>query len=113
MKKLKLKFEPAVNGREAVDIYRRSAHTFFLILMDMSMPVMDGFTSTIKIREHEKKTSSKRTTIVALTGVTSGEAKARAFDCGIDGEYILTPILSSRGPDNYCLKSGYKICGEC
>jgi CheY-like chemotaxis protein len=86
-KKLKLPYQCAVNGREAFELYRDSPSGFFLILMDLSMPVMDGHTSTAKIRQLEKELHLPRTTIVALTGVTNDESKKRAFESGVDGYY--------------------------
>ena len=87
MKKLALNYVCANHGREALDLYRKTPHAFFLILLDMSMPVMDGFTAASKIRAFEKKRKIKGTTIVALTGVTSEEARTRAFDAGVDSYY--------------------------
>ena len=90
-KKLKLPYQCAVNGREALDLYRKSPSGFFLILMDLSMPVMDGHTSTARIRQLENELHLPQTTIVALTGVTNEESKQRAFDIGVD-EYYTKPI---------------------
>lgn len=59
--------------------------------MLMLPKVMDGFAATTKIREMEKRWRLARTKIVALTGVTSAEAKQRAFDCGVD-EYFAKPV---------------------
>jgi CheY-like chemotaxis protein len=87
MKKLKTPFHAAVNGREAVDIYRRSARSIFLVLMDMNMPVMDGFTATTKIREAEEKAGLPRTYITAVTGGTDDASKTRAFACGVNDFY--------------------------
>ena len=55
------------------------------------MPVMDGHTSTSKIRKLEKELHMPQTTIVALTGVTNEESKQRAFESGVD-EYYTKPI---------------------
>jgi PAS domain S-box-containing protein len=52
----------AVNGKEAIDILK-SGKTFDVILMDLQMPVMDGFESTKTIRDILKIT----TPIIALT----------------------------------------------
>lgn len=57
------------------------------LLADISMPVMDGFTATAKIRETERRRQLPRCRIVALTGVTSEEAKQQAFASGIDRFY--------------------------
>jgi len=55
------------------------------------MPVMDGFESTAKIREHERGHSLRPTNICALTGVTSEEARSSAFNAGVD-KYLTKPI---------------------
>ncbi|EME44857.1 hypothetical protein DOTSEDRAFT_70797 [Dothistroma septosporum NZE10] len=91
MKKLQLKYQCAAHGKEAYDVYRSRPDGYFLILMDISMPVMDGFTATMKIRALENKQRLPRTRIVALTGVTNQEAKRQAFDAGVD-EYYAKPV---------------------
>ncbi|KAK4505539.1 hypothetical protein PRZ48_003502 [Zasmidium cellare] len=90
-KKLHLKYQCAINGQEALDVYRSTPGKYFLVLMDMSMPVLDGFAATSQIREHEKKRKLDRTAIVALTGATTEESRKRAFDCGVD-EYYAKPV---------------------
>lgn len=55
------------------------------------MPIMDGFTATAKIRETERKRHLPRCPIVALTGVTSDDAKRRAFASGVD-ELFSKPV---------------------
>nr|WP_321400130.1 transporter substrate-binding domain-containing protein [uncultured Desulfobacter sp.] len=52
----------AHNGREAVDAYVRNPERYDLILMDIQMPVMDGYEATRLIRERDKEIP-----IVALT----------------------------------------------
>lgn len=92
MRKLDQKFLFAMNGREAVDVYRENAPYILLILMDISMPVMDGFTATVKIRETERRRKiDPKCHIAALTGVTSEEAKQQAFTSGID-EFYSKPV---------------------
>ncbi|KAL1296504.1 hypothetical protein AAFC00_000015 [Neodothiora populina] len=84
MKKLGRAFQTAENGLEAVQQYASSPSAFVLILMDMSMPIMDGFTATETIRVLEEKNRWRRCMIVALTGVASAEARQRAFNAGVD-----------------------------
>lgn len=84
MKKLKLSYECATNGREALDVYSNAPANFFLIMMDISMPVMDGVSSTLHIRETEKRRKLARCTIVAITGVTSSEERHTAMRSGVD-----------------------------
>ncbi|MFH2129115.1 MAG: response regulator, partial [bacterium] len=56
----------AVNGKDAVDQWRRNPK-FDLVIMDMNMPVMDGFTATRSMRQYEAENAMKRTPIIALT----------------------------------------------
>ncbi|MCI5101524.1 hybrid sensor histidine kinase/response regulator [Phaeobacter italicus] len=78
----------AHNGREAVDLAR--AGRFDLILMDISMPVMDGRSATRAIRALNGPASL--TPIVALTANVMAEEQATFLEDGMDG--ILTKPLS-------------------
>jgi CheY-like chemotaxis protein len=53
------------NGQEAFDTW--NVCDFDLILMDIKMPVMDGVTAVLKIREAELRQNRKRTPIIAVT----------------------------------------------
>lgn len=84
MRKLRRPYETAENGLQAVEKYAAAPSSFTLILMDMSMPIMDGFTATETIRVLENKNRWRRVLIIALTGVASEEARQRAFKTGVD-----------------------------
>jgi two-component system sensor histidine kinase BarA len=56
-----------------------------LILMDGSMPEMDGFEATRVIRAHEEETGSRRTPIIALTAHVVGAGADEWRDAGMDG----------------------------
>lgn len=90
MNKQNLFYESASNGLEAFDKYKSAPLKFFLVFMDMSMPVMDGFESTAKIRAFERNYKIRKTTIAALTGVTSSRARNRAIHAGVD-EFMTKP----------------------
>jgi two-component system, sensor histidine kinase and response regulator len=80
----------ATNGLEAVD--RLELEAFDLVLMDMQMPVMDGFEATARIRERETLTGVRRTPIVAMTAHAMEEDKRRCLAAGMDG-HISKPIV--------------------
>ncbi|KAK9418062.1 putative Response regulatory domain-containing protein [Seiridium unicorne] len=48
-------YELAENGQEAVDMYKRDPERFRCILMDLVMPIMDGFEATRQIRTYEEE----------------------------------------------------------
>ena len=62
-----------------------------VVLLDLSMPVLDGVGATARMREIESKrkqanqSGSHPTRILALTGMSSLEDKRRAFEAGVDG----------------------------
>ena len=71
------------SGAKAIEAIQ--ARAFDLVLMDCSMPDIDGFTATREIRAWEKKTGRKRMPIIALTAQVAG-IKADAWrDADMDG----------------------------
>lgn len=95
MRKLRQSYATAVNGLEAVEKYTASPSTYSLVFMDMSMPVMDGFTATERIREFERRHGLRRCRILALTGVASAEAREGAFRNGVD-DFVVKPVSMGR-----------------
>ncbi|MBI5787442.1 MAG: response regulator [Candidatus Schekmanbacteria bacterium] len=78
----------ANNGQEALEFLRKESVD--LILMDVQMPVMDGFTATAAIREMEKK-SGGHIPIVAVTAHAMKEDNERCLQAGMDA-YISKPF---------------------
>jgi signal transduction histidine kinase/CheY-like chemotaxis protein len=95
MRKLKRPHTCANNGLEAVSAYSSAPNSFALILMDISMPVMDGFAATELIRNLEEKNKWNRCTVMALTGVGDAEAKKRAFLAGVD-DFMTKPVSMAK-----------------
>ena len=70
----------ASDGQEAVDIVAQEKQTFDLILMDIQMPVMNGFDAAMAIHSYEK---FKDIPIIALTADLAGDIKKRCQESGI------------------------------
>jgi two-component system, sensor histidine kinase len=80
----------AIDGRQAVAAYARAQPD--LVLMDVSMPVLNGLEASQAIRRHEAETGLPRCPIVALTAYASAEDEALCREAGMDG--VLTKPLS-------------------
>ncbi|RAH79983.1 sensor histidine kinase/response regulator [Aspergillus japonicus CBS 114.51] len=91
MRKIGCSYETATDGLIALEKFKASTKHFDYILMDISMPVMDGIESSSKMREFEEENSRPRTAIMAVTGVASSEMQQQAFAAGID-DYLVKPL---------------------
>lgn len=84
--------DAAVNGLEALNMIKQQRYD--IILMDLSMPFMDGITATHKIREYERNSGIYPVLIIALTAHAYPEDKDRCLDAGMDG-YLAKPFQPS------------------
>lgn len=83
------------NGKEAVETFEKSApEDYSAILMDIQMPVMNGYEATLAIR-HLKRKDAKTIPIIALTAnaFTSDAAKARSVGMN---DHVAKPIEMDR-----------------
>ncbi|KAF3807899.1 Hybrid signal transduction histidine kinase A [Colletotrichum gloeosporioides] len=84
MKKLGHRYATAMNGKQAVEAFKKSEGRIKCVFMDISMPVMDGFEATREIRVFETRKNIPRCQVFALTGLASASAQEEAFASGID-----------------------------
>ena len=82
----------AENGAEAVRKYK--AGHFDLILMDMQMPVMDGFTATEIIREYEQQAELQPVPIIACTAYSMHADSSKCLAVGCDA-HLSKPMKKS------------------
>jgi signal transduction histidine kinase/CheY-like chemotaxis protein len=97
----------ANNGQEALDAFKRES--FDVILMDVQMPIMDGFEATGHIRQCEE-TSGRHIPILAMTAHAMKGDREQCLEAGMDG-YIPKPI---RANDLYVAVEGItdRVCAS-
>lgn len=77
------------NGQEAIDIIEQGKHTFDLVLMDMSMPVICGIEATKELRK-----KGYNLPIIALTANAMTEDKDKCINAGMN-DFVTKPIRSA------------------
>ncbi len=80
----------AVNGKEAAGL--ATSQVPDLILMDLTLPVMDGLEATRLIREHP---NTQATPIIAMTARVTSEDKIKCLQNGCDG-HIAKPFTTEQ-----------------
>jgi len=88
LSKSNMNIRVANNGQEAVDYLNENAETIDFVLMDINMPVLDGFEATAKIRSDHRFDNIP---IVALTALVAESEVDRMFNLGMNG-YLSKPI---------------------
>jgi two-component system sensor histidine kinase/response regulator len=78
----------ANNGQEAVDLVKGEKSIFDIVLMDINMPIMDGYTATQMIRLDTKFDSLP---IVAFTALVLESEVKKMFNCGINA-FLSKPL---------------------
>ena len=85
----------ANNGREAVRRFDTDPDGFELILMDVSMPEMDGYEASRAIRALENGSEMRPTPIICLTAHVMAADIQRSHDAGMD-DYLPKPVSKDK-----------------
>jgi PAS domain S-box-containing protein len=83
------RLETAVNGQEAVEMFIKGSYD--MVLMDVQMPVMDGYAATQAIRTWERKQGLKPVPILALTANALQSEARRSLEAGCTA-HLTKPI---------------------
>ena len=89
LKKSVVEIDVAENGKIAFEKFKKNVYD--LILMDMQMPVMDGYTATKKIRAWENRVNAEETPVIALTAFALKGDAEKCFDAGCN-TYVAKPV---------------------
>lgn len=93
LKKTGYSIDVAENGEIAVAKFK--VNSYDMVLMDMEMPIMDGYTATRLIREWEKQKEQKPAPIIALTAYAFEEDLHKSLDAGCN-DHVTKPVRKDR-----------------
>ena len=93
LRKVGIEAHMAENGLEAVAVYRDLRPD--LIFMDVSMPGMNGYDATAKIREIEAEDGRERAHIIGLTAHALDDDRRKCLAAGMDA-FVSKPITEKR-----------------
>lgn len=91
LKIVKIETDLAENGFIAFEKYKKNYYD--LILMDIQMPIMNGYELSKKIREYEKELKRK-IPIIALTAYAMQSDREKCLDAGMD-DYMSKPVIKN------------------
>ena len=85
----------AENGQQALEIVQAEHDEFDLILMDIQMPILDGYQATEQIREWEAEQQRKPIPIIALTADAFEENRQKGLALGMN-DYLTKPLNQAK-----------------
>jgi CheY-like chemotaxis protein len=92
LKKYPFELDLAEDGEQALGKFQ--AGSYDLVLMDMQMPVLDGYNATRRIREWERQQQVPPTPVIALTAYALKEEIQKSLDAGCT-VHLTKPIKKS------------------
>lgn len=94
-----------VNGQEVMKAVETSVYQ--LVLMDLAMPVMDGYEATRLLRDRERRLNLAQTPVIALTAHATAETRQKCLACGMS-DYLCKPV---RLPDITDMLDRWRFAG--
>lgn len=91
LEKYKVIPDMANDGLEAIDLICKQQKCYDLILMDIEMPIKDGYQTTLDIRDFEKNNNMPASKIVAVSAHSMKESHNKALMSGMD-DFLSKPI---------------------
>ena len=92
LESMDIEFDVAKTGLEAVNLWKESFYN--VVLMDIQMPEMDGFTATKQIRKIEEEKNLEHTPIIGMTAHALVGDKDKCIEAGMDA-YLPKPIVEA------------------
>ncbi len=89
LKDSQVEIDEAEDGKIAFEKFKKNVYD--LVLMDMQMPVMDGYTATKKIRTWEKRVGAQETPVIALTAFALKGDAEKSLDAGCN-THLAKPV---------------------
>ena len=86
-----VRIDCAENGMDALEKYLSASGKYDLVLMDIHMPLMDGYTATGRIREEEKQRGWTPKPIIAMTANAFKEDIEKCLKAGMD-DHLAKPM---------------------
>ena len=101
-------YDVARTGKEALEMWEKNHYD--IVLMDIQMPVMDGFSATAAIRRAEEEGKLERTPIIGMTAHALVGDKDKCIEAGMDA-YLPKPIVEADLKQKilYFLRTGRKV----
>ncbi len=91
LKKYQIEADIAVGGVEAIELISKHKEQYDLILMDIEMPVKDGYQASSEIRQYEQENDIEPSRIVAVSAHSMKESRGKALISGMD-DFLSKPI---------------------
>lgn len=91
LKKYKVEADIAEGGVEAMNIIKQQEKHYDLILMDIEMPIKDGYQTTREIRQFELESGTPPSNIIAVSAHSMKESRGKVLISGMEG-FLSKPI---------------------